>query len=54
MVFPPYLRSWDNSILLASKFGNMIKADIVAAKPFIKILKCFRIINTDNRAAYTI
>jgi hypothetical protein len=32
-----------------SKFGNIIEADIVAAKPFIKLLKCFRIINAVNR-----
>ena len=34
-----------------SKFGNIIEADIVAAKPFIKLLKCFRVINAANRVS---
>jgi len=34
-----------------SKFSNIINAGIVAAKPFIKLLECFRIIDASNRVS---
>ena len=35
-----------------SKFGDIIKAGIVVAKPFIKLLECFRIIDAGNGVSW--
>ncbi len=37
-----------NKALRPSKFSNIFKASIFAAKPFIKVLDCSRIINAQN------
>src|SRR5271157_953517 len=34
------------------KFGNVVKASLFAAKPFIKLLECSRIINARNRVSF--
>ena len=35
-----------------SQFSNIINAGIVVAKPFVKLLECFRIIDASNRVSW--
>jgi hypothetical protein len=42
----------ETKTFLSSKFGDIIQANFVFAKPFVKLLECCRILDAGNRVSW--